>query len=68
LPPWASSAAEFIQINRDALESEHVSAHLHLWIDLIFGYKQQGSEAEAANNVFHYLTYEANVDNAALQG
>ena len=48
LPPWASSAEEFIAIHRRALESEYVSSHLHLWIDLIFGAKQQGPAAEAA--------------------
>ena len=32
-----------------------MSSHLHLWIDLIFGYKQHGPEAERAYNVFHYL-------------
>ena len=46
---------------RAALESEHVSAHLHEWIDLIFGCKQQGSEAEAAHNLFYYLTYEGSL-------
>ncbi len=27
-----------------------MSEHLHEWIDLIFGYKQRGSEAVAAHN------------------
>ena len=58
LPPWAASAEAFIAYQRRALESEHVSAHLHEWIDLIFGCKQQGPAAEAAANVFFYLTYE----------
>lgn len=39
-------------------ESEHVSSHLHEWIDLIFGYKQRGEEAVKALNVFYYCTYE----------
>ena len=42
LPPWAKSPEEFIRISREALESEIVSSQLHEWIDLIFGYKQQG--------------------------
>ncbi|CAI9101616.1 OLC1v1038984C1 [Oldenlandia corymbosa var. corymbosa] len=62
LPPWAKNPVDFIQKHRMALESEHVSAHLHEWIDLIFGYKQRGKEAIQANNVFFYITYEGTVD------
>ncbi|KAK4371939.1 hypothetical protein RND71_007323 [Anisodus tanguticus] len=62
LPPWAENTVDFVHKHRMALESEHVSAHLHEWIDLIFGYKQRGKEAIQANNVFFYLTYEGTVD------
>lgn len=35
-----------------------MSCQLHQWIDLIFGYKQRGTEAIRATNMFYYLTYE----------
>ena len=63
LPPWAKgSPYEFVRINRLALESEYVSRSIHHWIDLIFGYKQRGPDAEAAHNIFHHLSYEGSVD------
>ncbi|KAM0901342.1 hypothetical protein ACQ4PT_020040 [Festuca glaucescens] len=62
LPPWAENPVDFVHKHRKALESEHVSTHLHEWIDLIFGYKQRGKEAVMANNVFFYITYEGTVD------
>src|SRR6185312_13539714 len=58
LPSWAADSAEVIRIHRLALESEYVSANLHHWIDMIFGYKQRGKAAVEAVNVFYYLTYE----------
>ncbi|RHZ33993.1 hypothetical protein DYB37_003517 [Aphanomyces astaci] len=62
LPPWADSAHDFVEKHREALECDYVSEHLHEWIDLIFGYKQQGAEALAANNLFYYLSYEGAVN------
>ncbi|XP_068583930.1 lipopolysaccharide-responsive and beige-like anchor protein isoform X3 [Cebidichthys violaceus] len=66
LPRWAKSPEEFVRINRLALESEFVSCQLHQWIDLIFGYKQQGPEATRALNVFYYLTYEGAVNLSSI--
>ncbi|KAJ5066342.1 beige/beach-related [Anaeramoeba ignava] len=66
LPKWAKSAEEFVHINRLALESEYISSNLHKWIDLIFGYKQQGEEAIRAGNLFYYLTYEKTVNIDAI--
>ncbi|KAJ5067923.1 beige/beach-related [Anaeramoeba ignava] len=67
LPPWAKTPDEYIWMNRKALESEYVSQHLNEWIDLIFGYKQQGEEAVKAYNVFHYLTYENSIEIDSIQ-
>ncbi|XP_046901168.1 LOW QUALITY PROTEIN: lipopolysaccharide-responsive and beige-like anchor protein [Hypomesus transpacificus] len=66
LPPWAKSPQDFVRINRLALESEFVSCQLHQWIDLIFGYKQQGPEATRSLNVFYYLTYEGAVNLSSI--
>lgn len=63
LPPWAKNdPREFIRLHRKALECDYVSAHLHEWIDLIFGHKQQGQLAVEANNVFLHYFYEGKVN------
>lgn len=67
LPPWADSPRDFIRKHAKALESEYVSDHLHEWIDLIFGHKQQGPAAVEADNLFYYLTYEKAVDLDAIK-
>jgi len=67
LPPWAHGDARiFVRLHRKALESPTVSAHLHEWIDLIFGHKQRGPAAVKAMNVFYYLTYSDTVDVNAI--
>ena len=68
LPPWAEKSPErFVEVMRNALESDICSEMLPDWIDLIFGRKQQGPEAIKANNVFFYLTYYGSVDVASIE-
>ena len=62
LPSWALTPSDFVLKNRHALESNHVSANLHKWIDLVFGYLQRGERAQFANNLFQPHTLEENVD------
>lgn len=62
LPRWAKSIPDFIAKMRTALESNYVSSQLHYWIDLIFGYKQQGEEAFYSLNLFNPLSYENGVN------
>jgi hypothetical protein len=52
LPAWASSPEDFVYKHLMALESDYVSEHLNEWIDLIWGYKQRGEEADRADNTF----------------
>ena len=59
MPVWANNSVhKFVAQQRQALESEYVSKNIGGWIDLIFGYKQMGREAEKNLNIFYYLTYE----------
>lgn len=62
LPEGCSNAYEFIETHREALEGDYVSENLNRWIDLIFGYKNSGKEADACMNRYFYLTYEDNAD------
>ena len=47
---YALDSSDFVCGCRDALESDYVSENLHHWINLIFGYQQQGAEALEADN------------------
>ncbi|CAE8595330.1 unnamed protein product [Polarella glacialis] len=67
LPSWATDAYHFVHEHRLALESPVVSAALHLWVDLIWGCRQNGENAREALNVFYPLTYETGVDWSSLE-
>lgn len=68
LPPWADNDPEkFVKVMRNALESDYCSKLLPCWIDLIFGYKQRGCEAEKADNLFYHLSYYDSDDLAQVE-
>lgn len=55
-----------IFVQKQALESDYCSEHLPDWIDLIFGYKQKGSMAKKALNVFYHLSYRDSLSDLDL--
>ncbi|CRH00109.1 neutral-sphingomyelinase activation factor protein, putative [Plasmodium relictum] len=57
LPKWCNNSKDFLIILKNALESNYVNQNLNEWIDLIFGYKQNGKLAKENFNLFHPLTY-----------
>jgi hypothetical protein len=60
LPVWAhEDGSEFVYIMRKGLESDYVSETISSWIDLVFGFKQQGPAAEKAANVYTPDMYES---------
>jgi hypothetical protein len=67
LPPWSKDPYRFVIINRLHLESEEVSYKINEWVDLIFGMKQKGREAESSMNLFWKFTYEDEIDIDQIQ-
>lgn len=64
LPLWARDAAHFCEVLRQALESDFVSASLHHWIDLMFGWLRGSAEA---NNLFADSCYELSPCSSPLE-
>jgi hypothetical protein len=56
-PKWAQNPESFVELHRYALESYPIRSRIHQWIDLTFGYKSRGPEAEKALNLFNPLGY-----------
>ena len=68
LPNWAKTHPRlFVKMNKKALESSKVSEKINDWIDLIFGYKQQGKEAIKSLNIYRSLCYEGKLEIEKLE-
>ena len=62
LTPCSNNPYDFIITMKTVLESEKLSKNIQNWIDLIFGYKARGKEAENAHNLFTEASYQENID------
>jgi hypothetical protein len=56
-PKWSGTAHQFVEFHRYALEWPPTRLLLNKWVDLVFGYKQQGAEAAKALNLYHPFGY-----------
>lgn len=60
--PCNMTVYEFVTLHRSALECDYISRSINQWIDLIFGYKQNGVHADRYHNLYYYLVYENGID------
>ena len=60
--PCHNNPYEFVQTMRTILESDEVSNSIQNWVDLIFGSKSRGKEAESAKNIFTEESYQETLD------
>ena len=60
--PCGNNPYEFTSLLRIILENDIVSNNINKWIDLIFGYKNKGEEAERSLNVFTGSSYQEDID------
>ena len=62
-PIWSNDDPyKMITILFYAFESFNVSSNINNWIDLVFGFKQRGEEAEKSNNIFMNSTYPTEIN------
>ena len=62
LIPCNNNAYDFIMTMKSILESNTLSYSLTNWVDLVFGFKSRGKEAENAYNVYTEASYQENID------
>ena len=60
--PCRNNAYAFIELMNRILNGDKVSKIINNWVDLIFGYKAKGKEAENAKNIFSEKSYQENIN------
>ena len=62
ITPCENNPYKFISTMRKCLENGNVSNTINNWIDLIFGYKAKGKEAQNAKNIYTEQSYQEDID------
>ena len=62
ITPCNNNPYDFIMTMRHVLESNKLSYSLQNWVDLIFGFKSRGKEAENALNIYTEASYQEQID------
>ena len=60
--PCGDNPYKFVVTMRNILENENISNNINDWIDLIFGYKAKGKEAQNAKNIFTEQSYQEDIN------
>ena len=60
--PCKNNAYSFIEIMKRVFENNKISSTISNWVDLIFGYKIKGKDAENAKNIYTEPSYQENVN------
>ena len=60
--PCKNNAFSFIEIMKRIFENNRISSTINNWVDLIFGYKVKGKDAENAKNIYTEPSYQEYVN------
>ena len=62
LTPCNDNPYTFVMTMKSVLESEKISKEIQNWVDLIFGYKARGKEAEIYQNLYTEASYQESIN------
>ena len=62
ITPCNNNPYDFTMMMRNTLENDELSNKINNWIDIIFGFKSKGKDAENANNLFTASSYQEDID------
>ena len=62
ITPCNNNKYKFVELMKNILENDKISQNLQNWIDLIFGFKSRGKDAELAKNIFSKYSYPENIN------